>query len=351
MMSRRQALAGATALTMFGQARAEVRMTVPAEEDVHEATFMQWPNSRAVYDDPVFLRITQDTIAEIANTIAEFEPVIMLAPAEEHGRMRRLSQKVEVWDIPTEDLWARDSGPLFARQGDELVVSHVQFNGWGRKQYHQNDGAIAGEVARRLNLPLVPSGLWGEPGGVDHDGHGLMIAHESSWVNDNRNPGLNRYEIEARLLAAYGADRMIWAPGLWGEDITDYHIDALARFTGPGKVLMNLPEAPYPDGPFARAVNETHDILVDAGLDMEVIAEPNRRRVSSVDFVASYANYYACNGAIIAAEFGDPETDAAALDALKRHYPGREAVALNVDALGELGGGIHCATQQMPKVG
>ena len=75
-------------------------MTVPAEEDVHEATFMQWPNSRAVYDDPVFLRITQDTIAEIANTIAEFEPVIMLAPAEEHGRMRRLSQKVEVWDIP-----------------------------------------------------------------------------------------------------------------------------------------------------------------------------------------------------------------------------------------------------------
>lgn len=127
MMSRRQALAGATALTMFGQARAEVRMTVPAEEDVHEATFMQWPNSRAVYDDPVFLRITQDTIAEIANTIAEFEPVIMLAPAEEHGRMRRLSQKVEVWDIPTEDLWARDSGPLFAWQGDELVVSHVQF--------------------------------------------------------------------------------------------------------------------------------------------------------------------------------------------------------------------------------
>ena len=98
-------------------------------------------------------------------------------------------------------------------------------------------------------------------------------------------------------------------------------------------------------------MNETHDILVDAGLDVEVIAEPNRRRVSSVDFVASYANYYACNGAIIAAEFGDPETDAAALDALKRHYPGREAVALNVDALGELGGGIHCATQQMPKVG
>lgn len=323
-------------------------MIVPAEEDPHAATFMQWPNSRAVYNDPIFLRMTQDAIAEIANTIAEFEPVIMLAPSSERGRMGRLSSKVEVWDIPTEDLWARDSGPLFAWRGDKLVVSHIQFNGWGAKQAHQRDGQVAKDIARRLGLPLVPSGLRGEPGGAEHDGHGLMIAHESSWVNENRNPAQTRDRVEARLLAAYGADQMIWAPGLWGEDITDYHIDALARFTGPGKVLMNLSEEPYPDDPFAAAAAQTHDILIEAGLDVEVIFEPNRRRVKSVDFVASYANYYVCNGAVIAAEFGDRKTDAAATDALARHYPGREIISLNVDPLGELGGGIHCATQQMP---
>ena len=67
-----------------------------------------------------------------------------------------------------------------------------------------------------------------------------------------------------------------------------------------------------------------------------------------VDFVASYANYYVCNGGVVAAQFGDRDTDAAAVDALGRHYPGREIVTLNTDPLGEIGGGIHCATQQMP---
>ena len=92
------------------------------------------------------------------------------------------------------------------------------------------------------------------------------------------------------------------------------------------------------------------DKLVKSGLEVDVIPEPDFRRVKSLDFVASYANYYVCNGAVIAAQFGDKDTDAEAVAALKRHYPGREIVALNVDALGELGGGIHCATQQMPKV-
>ncbi len=350
MMNRRQAFVGAAALASFARAKAGGQMVVPAEEDAYEATFMQWPNGRSVYADPVFLRFTQDTIAEIANTIAECEPVIILAPVGERNRMGRLSEKVEVWDIATEDLWARDSGPLFARRDDDLVVSHIQFNGWGRKQVYQNDDAVAAEVAKRLALPLVPSGLWGEPGGVEHDGHGLLIAHESSWMNDNRNPGMTRDEIEARMRAAYGADRMIWAPGVWGEDITDYHIDALARFTGPGRVLMSLPDRAFADDPFGVAAAETHDILVKAGLDVEVISEPDRRRVSSYRFVASYVNYYVCNGAVIAAGFGDPGTDEAAVAALARHYPGREIVTLNVDALGELGGGIHCATQQMPRM-
>ena len=70
--------------------------------------------------------------------------------------------------------------------------------------------------------------------------------------------------------------------------------------------------------------------------------------MKSLDFVASYANYYVCNGAVIAAQFGDEEADRLAVKALQEHYPSREIITLNVDPLGELGGGIHCATQQMP---
>jgi len=323
---------------------------VPAEEDRHARTFMQWPNNRRIHPETAFLDVLQQTIADIANTIAEFEPVVLLAASEDHAAARkRLSATVELWDIPTEDLWYRDAGPLFAKQQDgKLAVSHIQFNGWGRRQVHKRDGLVAARIAERLGLPLIPSGLKGEAGGVEHDGHGLLMAHESSWVNNNRNPGLSRDDIEKRLLGAYGAERMIWSAGLAGEDITDYHIDSLARFTGPGRVLINLPDKPDQEDPFHAAALETHDKLVAAKLDVEVIPEPVRRRVKTIDFVASYANYYACNGAVIAAQFGDRDADRIAVKALKKHYPGREIVTLNVDALGEVGGGIHCATQQMP---
>lgn len=174
------------------------------------------------------------------------------------------------------------------------------------------------------------------------------MAHESSWIEAARNPNLTRKQVERRLLDAYGANRIIWTPGIQGEDITDYHIDSLARFTAPRRVLINLPDVPDVQDPFHMAALDTHDALEAAGLQIEVIPEPNKRRVNSVDFVASYANYYVCNGAVIAPHFGDKTTDDSAVDALLRHYPNREVVTLNVDALGAVGGGIHCATQQMP---
>lgn len=341
-------------MSLLGGADAQPKagFYVPAEEMPHQATFMQWPVDRSVYDDRVFLGMVQQTIANVANTISAFEPVIMLAAQEDHARARRLlSEGVALWDIPTEDLWCRDAGPIFVVDGAEgLAIAHIQFNGWGGKQVHARDSQIAGRVADRLGMTLRPSSLIGEAGGVEQDGHGLLMAHESSWVNDDRNPGLSRDQIETRLLQAYGADRMIWSDGVWGEDITDYHIDSLARFTGPGRVLLNLPDEPDTQDPFHQAALDTYDRLISEGLDVEVIPEPNQRRVDDLDFVASYVNYYVCNGAVIAAQFGDQRTDQIAVDALARHYPGREVITLDVDVLGELGGGIHCATQQMPAV-
>ena len=323
---------------------------VPAEEEPHAGTFMQWPVSRAVYDDPVFLDMVQATIADIANAIVAFEPVMLLADRKHHARIRRLvSAQVTLWDIPTEDLWARDSGPIFVvNDKGDLAIRHIAFNGWGNRQVHKHDGQIARRVADALSVPFLPTQLKGEAGGVEQDGHGLLMAHESSWVNDNRNPGMSRADVEHHLLAAYGAEWMLWSKGVYDQDVTDYHIDSLARFTGPGRVLMNLPDDPDPQDPFHRAARETHDRLVAAGLEIEVIPEPVERRVDSYDFVASYANYYVCNGAVIAAQFGDPEADAIAADALRRHYPGRELITLDVDPLGEIGGGIHCATHEMP---
>lgn len=356
-------LAGLTVLPSVTACAAPTEMTdskfwMPEERDPHERTFMQWPVSREVHPDPVFLDMLQQSIADTANAIAEFEPVVMLMDKRfENAARRKLSDGVEIWNIPTDDLWCRDAGPCFVRnEAGDLAVSHFNFNGWGDKQVHGNDGKIATAIAERLGLKLLDNGLVGEPGGLESDGEGTVIAHESSWVIDNRNSG-SRAEIEAKILEAVGGEKMIWAPGVKGQDITDYHIDALARFTEPGTVLIQLPdEADAEDDVFAAAAYETHDILEAASdvdgqkFEIVVMPQPYDIRVKADDFVASYVNYYVCNGAVIAAQFGDSEVDAEAKETLGELYPDREIVMLNVDPIGECGGGIHCATQQQPKV-
>jgi agmatine deiminase len=366
MMTRRSLLrvaaaaGGVTFLPRRALAQGSARAAgfwYPEETDPHERTFMQWPVNRAVHDDADFLHDLQGTIAEIASTIAEFEPVVMLAAAEHHTAIRkRVSGNVELWDIPTDDLWARDSEPSFAVDGKGgLAVTQFNFNGWGGKQVHGNDGKIAARVAERLGLPMFDAGLVGEAGGVETDGHGTLIAHESSWVNPNRNSG-SKAEIEAMLLETLGARKMIWAPGIKGADITDYHIDALARFVKPGQVLIQMGEEVDPEDPWSVSAFETHDILAEATdaegrrLDLVILPEPYDIRIDSPDFVSSYVNYYVCNGAVIAAEFGDKDADAEAADTLADLYPGREIVMLNIDPVGEVGGGIHCATHEQPKV-
>lgn len=330
---------------------------MPEEADAHERTFMQWPVSRAVHPDPIFLEMLQQSIADVANTIAEFEPVVMLMASKyKKSTGRKLSKSVEVWDVPTDDLWCRDSGPLFVRNAaGDLAIAQLNFNGWGGKQTHANDGKIAARVADRLGLPVRDNGLVGEAGGVESDGAGTLMAHESSWVNSNRNTG-TRDEIEALMLEALGGQKIIWAPGVMGADITDYHIDSLARFVEPGRVLIQLPEVPDPSDSWSVSAFETYDVLKqstdNAGRSPELIVlpEPFDTRVTSDDFAASYVNYYVCNGAVIAAQFGDRETDLQAQTTLSRLYPDREIVMLNVDPIGETGGGIHCATQQQPAV-
>lgn len=329
---------------------------MPEEGAPHERTFMQWPVNKTVYSDSDFLFYVQQSIAVIANTIADFEPVIMLADKAHHTSARKmLSDKVELWDIATDDLWCRDSGPLFLKnKKNQLGATHFNFNGWGNKQVHQNDGAIAQKIAKKLGVHLFDSGLVGEAGGFDYDGIGTLIAHESSWVNKNRNQS-SREVIEQRLMDAVGARKVIWAPGVAGKDITDFHIDYLARFVEPGVVYIQVPDQMDQYDFWSRAAFETYEILKDAAdadstlLEVIDVPEPIAIRSRQEEFVAAYPNYYVCNGAVICSEYGDEETDVISSDTLKELYPDREIIQLNVDALGEIGGGIHCATQQQPK--
>jgi agmatine deiminase len=369
MMTRRNLLAktfnGLAALhlssgsSMAGDTSSTVKSAgfrFPLESDPHLRTFMQWPSRKSIYGSMDALNEVREKIALIANSIAMFEPVIMLArPEQMADAQEQLKADVELWPIETEDLWCRDSGPSFVVNArGELACTELNFNGWGGKQTYKDDGRIAARCAEKLGLILFDNGVVGEGGGVETDGAGTLIAHASSWVNSNRNPG-SQEEVEKLMLDALGAEKMIWAPGIMDADITDYHIDALARFVRPGQVLIQLPDKIDQNDPWSVSAFETYNIVKNATdaqgnkLDIVVIPSPADIRSESEDFVSRYVNYYVCNDAVIGAEFGDDRADAEAARILGELYPGREIVSLNVDPIGEAGGGIHCATQQQPR--
>ena len=337
------------------------RWRMPAEEDVHERTWMCWPSSAEVWGSDLIS--VQDAIVGIALAIARFEPVMMLARPEEIDALREIfADDVELLAAPVDDLWARDTLPNFVRRTNgpgelELAAAHAKFNGWGGKQINSGDTQLAAIVAEHLGVQLLEFDLVGEGGAVEVDGSGTVLAAESCWVNDNRNPGDSRDQIEDAILEMLGADRMIWVDGLAGADITDGHIDTLARFANATTIVVDKPAFDDPADPWVivaattKAIVETATTVDGRAYQIVEIVQPLEIRGAGDDFLPTYMNYYVCNGAVIAPEFGDAAADDAARAVLLELFPDREIVMLNIDPLAAGGGGIHCATQQQPLVG
>ena len=334
--------------------------SMPAEDADHERTWMCWPTRTDVWGED--LPDVQDAIDRVARAIAGFEPVALLAPQAEVATLeeRFADVDVEVVEGPVDDLWARDTLPCFLVgevDGEPaLAAGRVRFNGWGDKQVHDGDAQLAGIVADHLGIELVDSGITGEGGGLEVDGAGTVLAAESSWVNDNRNPGLDRQQIEDALLDLLGAERMIWVDGLAGADITDGHIDTLARFVGDDTIVVDRPAVDDPDDPWVKVALRVREQVADAtdadGAPYEIVevVQPFEVRGGGKEFLSTYMNFYVCNGAVIAPEFGDDEADETARATLAYLFPDREIVQLDIDALAAGGGGIHCATQQQPRI-
>lgn len=329
---------------------------MPAEEEPHEATWMCLPARRDVWGRD--LDQVQETIASIALAIAEFEPVRMLVRPDDLDLAAALvGSDVELIDAPVDDLWARDTLPLFTLSSDgDLAAGRVRFNGWGGKQVHDGDETLAALVADIAGVPLLDSGLVGEGGGLETDGAGTLLAARSSWVNDNRNPGLSEREIAQRLTALLGAERLLWVDGVAGADITDGHIDTLARFVDPSTIINERPSYIEPGETwYDLAIRTETQLEALATLDGEpyelvTLRQPEAVRSNDDDFLSSYVNYYVCNGAVIVPEFGDTEADGDAAELIGSRYPGRDIVTLDIDPVAAGGGGIHCATQQQPAV-
>ena len=328
---------------------------MPDEADAHARTWMAFGASETIWGARLLPEVRRN-LATIAKTIATYEPVSMLVRADEMALARKLlGPKVEIVQAQMDDLWMRDTGPVFvtSEAGDKAAVG-FNFNGWGEKQAFAQDASVAGVVAQRAGVGLIKSSLVLEGGGIEVDGRGAAIIAESCVLNANRNPGVTKFQVEQELAARLGVRKIIWLPGIAGKDITDGHTDFYARFARPGLVLAGYD----PDrASYDHAVTKTHlEILRSASdaqgnpLEVAVLEAPRvvRRKFETAEFAAGYIGFYVCNGAVIAQEFGDRRADRAAKAVLQKAFPTRAVVQINIDGIAAGGGSIHCATQQEP---
>lgn len=336
---------------------------MPHEGDAHERTWMAFPRAGITLGDGAEWQETAYRAwTDTALAIAEFEPVTMVVDPTETTRAHdMLGSAVEILEMPLDEFWMRDFGPTFVLDDDRPgVLGAVDwiFNGWGAPAWAewQVAAGVARTVAERIGAELISSVLVNEGGGIHVDGEGTVLLTETVQLDPNRNPYADKIRVEAELERTIGTTKAIWLPrGLtrdYDEFGTNGHVDIVAAFAGPGRVLLHRQDDPaHPDHVVARELKAFLQDQTDAaGRPLEIIDVPApaalRDDEGFVDW--SYINHLVVNDAVIACGFGEDAADARARDILEAAYPGRRAVTVDARPIFARGGGIHCITQQQP---
>ncbi|EED36430.1 agmatine deiminase [Luminiphilus syltensis NOR5-1B] len=326
---------------------------MPAEWTPHERCWMAWPCREAMWHD---FEATCGNYAAVAQAIARFEPLTMVVPPRLASQARDyLGSDIELLELPIDDSWARDSGPNFViNAAGDLAGVCFRFNAWGEKYSpYDQDALLAPRILDHLGVRAIASELIAEGGGICVDGEGTLLTTDTCFPHQNRNPDWSRDRIEAELMEKLGVSKVIWLPGDPLDNETDGHIDGIATFAGPGKIIVESsrdasdPRKPYFDSLRDQLAQET-----DArGRRFELLTLPEAPEDCALGerFCLSYVNFYYANGAVIAPSYGIP-TDDEVRERLQTYFPDREIAMVPVTDIAIGGGGIHCITQQQPLV-
>ena len=327
---------------------------MPAEWAAHERCWMAWPCRAELWGTS--LPATQQNYAEVANAIAEFEPVTMLATLPGIDAAERLcGDGVTVMPADLDDSWTRDTGPNFVvNEAGQLAASVFQFNAWGGKYAPwRNDAALGHRLAEYLDVPTFSMPVFMEGGGINTDGEGTLLTTDQCVLNPNRNPGLTKDEAERVFRDGLGVEKILWMPGDPDDYETDGHVDGIACFAGPGKVLVEV----CPEKGIARHANTWKNVQALEGktdaagreLEIHIIDEAYEAARRGDIFCVSYVNFYIANGGIVMPGYGI-ERDAVARKTIENLFPDRRVSQVNISHIAGGGGGIHCITQQQPSV-
>ncbi|MCC7022659.1 MAG: agmatine deiminase family protein [Thermomicrobiales bacterium] len=329
---------------------------VPGEWAPHERCLMAWPTRPELWGGE--FANAKAEYAAVARAIARFEPVLMVAaPGLGDDARQQCGPDVEVIELPIDDSWLRDSGPIIALgPNGERIGLDFRFNAWGERFHpYDDDDRLPERLLGHLGIARQAVPMVLEGGGIAIDGEGTLITTEQCLLNPNRNPGWSREAIEETLRRALGVETIVWLPyGVAPDSMTDGHVDGVCAYIRPGIVFLQTREEPTASEQERieanrRALEQARDA---AGRRFEIVEMPylahaeiggRRVRVPSL-------NFYLANGAVIAPVAGAP-TDEKVLALIASAFPEREVVPVLARVIGFGGGGIHCITQQVPAGG
>ncbi|WP_164157267.1 agmatine deiminase family protein [Sandarakinorhabdus rubra] len=323
----------------------------PAEWSAHAATWTAFPSHPELWEAD--LGPAQEEVAAMVRAIAAGEPVDLLVANDRAAAAARAllgtlvtDGTVRLHDYGFGDIWLRDTGPLFLKSPHGPAAAGFRFNGWGGKYDLPGDDGVAAFIAGRCGLPLARHRWVLEGGAIDVDGTGLAVTTEQCLLNPNRNPRMDRVEVESHLRRDLGIDRLLWLGEGLLNDHTDGHVDNLARFVGPGRLA--LPVAAGKDDPNAHVYEDAADRAREFGLEIVPIPSPGRVERDGRLVPASHMNFYIANAVVVVPLYGTA-SDADAVTALAGIFPDRDVVGLRADHILTGGGSFHCITQQQPQ--
>jgi agmatine deiminase len=307
-----------------------------------------WPSDPLLWQED--LEPARAEVASMVAALAAGESVKVLAANEIAAASARamLGEAAEVVVIPFGDIWLRDTGPIFTSDGRAHAFD---FNGWGGKYILESDADVARAVAMRAGVKLVQHRFVLEGGAIEMDGEGTLLTTRQCVLNPNRNTGWSESTAEATLKAALGIEKVLWLGDGLLNDHTDGHVDNIARFVAPGRVVC---QAPWGDD------DPNADILDAIARDLEKMTDAHSRRLEVIRIPgvgryeddegdpvpASHMNFIIGNKVVVVPVYSDSADDAVA--ALAPLFPGRRVIGVSAHAVLTGGGSFHCITQQEP---
>jgi agmatine deiminase len=328
----------------------------PAEWRRHAACWLAWPSHPEEW--PGELDGARRAVAEMAVALAPDEQVEMLVlpgESQESARQALAGAPVRFRDIPFGDVWLRDTGPVFTvNPAGQLGAACFRWTGWGGKYLFPHDPELSARIASECGAVIGRFDLACEGGALEVDGEGTVLTTRQCLLDPGRNPGADQAMVERVLADAIGARTVLWLERGLENDHTDGHIDTLARFTAPGRVVCMAPSGPAdPNRAVLMEIRSALRAMRDAeGRALDVVELPSPSRIENRAgelLAASYLNFYIGNRTVVVPVYGAP-ADKEALEVLARLFPDRTITGIDARAVVTGGGAFHCISQQQPEV-